>query len=247
MRIILPKMKRLESRLEHGDHWRTRHLFGYAMLICLILTTSNPSKADVAQPLNSTERHLATATALEYQAARSSLSGRSLQNGTPQTLKPKEVLLTQLREIKAVNGARANRQAEVFVYDYEALQTDYFLVELSSGSVLRTESLDQHHLPLNRNEIALAKRTLANDIQAMSALSAEYQTLFDTPLTTVDDLEIKAVIHRPYNSPDTVTCHSERCAELSLFTTSLVSLSIEPIIRLRDSNILQLRPPEARQ
>lgn len=230
------------------------------------LAFSTLAYAAVDQPLTSTERNAALSIAIgsmdlamkrattEHPLPRSmtSLSVNDAKNDKVDAsadasananagiigLDRHQVLLIQRKETKRRSQSTPARLAEVFLYDYAALTTDYRLVNLESMSIIKSDSLNQHHLPLNTNETTFAKNVLRNHPSLMATIKTEYEQLYNRPLRDLAQLSIKAVIHIPPTS--STRCHSERCAALSIVTDDLVSLTVEPIIVLREGKVLGL-------
>jgi len=161
----------------------------------------------------------------------------------------REILLTELVYRKSkknnntsvtVDTAKPARIAEMFVFDYATGVTTRYEIDLSTDTILREDDVESIYLPLNNNEQAMATRLVTSDAKIMSAVDEEYLKQFQQPLAELDDLQMKVSIWVPTsaNNSDVATqCRTQRCALISLFTSSNFSLSIEPVVNLKQMTV----------
>ena len=161
----------------------------------------------------------------------------------------REVLLTEL--VYRKNGKKKNSQnrvdnsdqpriAEMFVFDYDTGITTRYEIDLATDNILREDNMQSIYLPLNDNEQTLATRLVTADSTVMTAVNNEYLKQFQQPLAELDDLLMKVSIWKP-NRTDTsavaTECRTDRCAQISLFSRSNFSLSVEPVVNLKQMTV----------
>lgn len=220
----------------------------YAVLVCMALTglmhASNsmawqgPLTASEEDRLQQLGSSLTKSTAVETVQSRSAITPLGTQ-----------VLLTELvyRKKKknnnapeTIDSAEPSRIAEMFVFDYETGATTRYEIDLSTDTIVREDNVDSIYLPLNDNEQTMATRLVTADANIMSAVDAEYLKQFQQPLAELDDLQMKVSIWVPTRANDSdvaAKCRTQRCALVSLFTSSNFSLSIEPVVNLKQMTV----------
>jgi len=148
-----------------------------------------------------------------------------------------EILLVELQEVK-YRTADTPRLAEIFVFDYASGEASIMLVEVESQHVIRSQQINDIHLPLNEREIAAATRLLLDDATLMSSLALEYEKHVGKPLVSLQQLDMKVSIWNPFSSDQySQACSLTRCALVSLFTKNHHNFSVEPIVNLSTGSI----------
>ena len=227
-----------------------------ALSLCMVLSLSlvifgNPdAHADIAQPLDPLEQTLAIELARYSVATGSSNTNERLRSAqqTPKTaisgaLDNPHLLSVELKEQKPRPGIELARLAVVFLYDYVSQQTIYRVIDLETEQIVEALTLEQHHLPLTQQEIDYAIVLLQQNADAMGQIRAEYLHLTNNSMTDIAQIDIKVSIHNPHSSlqGSSRVCQQMRCAEFSLFTHDLVSLTTEPVISLTTGSVLGLQ------
>jgi len=222
----------------------------YAVLVCLALAGLMHASNSMAWqgPLSASEedRLRQLSSSLTKSAAVKNVEARSavIPLGT-------EVLLTELvysknkknnNATEAVDSAEPARIAEMFVFDYETGVTTRYEIDLATDTILREDDVESIYLPLNDKEQRIATGLVTSDASVMSVVDNEYLKQFQQPLAELDDLQMKVSIWVPNktNNSDVATqCRTQRCALVSLYTSSNFSLSVEPVVNLKQMTVHQ--------
>lgn len=217
--------------------------------LTLLLLISSPAVVLAWQaPLSSLETQIAAklVTEADGQKPRAAIAD-SKRNADNKPILGREVLLieTLYRKKKSPRKAAttnrgqvissAPRVAEAFVFDYSSGRTMRYLIDVGTSRMLDEQAVDSIHLPLNQREQELATALIFEDVAVAAAINAEFIREYGKAPQFNDDIDTKVFIWQPTpgdTSPLAIECRQQRCAWVSMFTRTSLSLSVEPVVNL---------------
>jgi len=132
------------------------------------------------------------------------------------------------------------RYINVYQYNYPQRAARLVVIDLQDGTLLKESSIASVHLPLNDIEIDYAISLLVNSTNLMESLKREHVKRSAQPLSSIDELDVKASIYEPRDKDH--ACQYDRCALLSLFDNTNTVFTIEPVINLSTLSVSVLNP-----
>lgn len=145
-------------------------------------------------------------------------------------------LSVEKREHKS---SRTLRWINVYQFHYGFSESRLLVVDLNTGKVAESHTIDSVHLPLNLAEIEYAIQILKDEAEVVQLLQADQIRRGQPAFSELGSLDVKASVYEPIQSDD--ECAQERCALLSLFDESLTVFSYEPIVHL-ETGLIRLLP-----
>lgn len=143
-----------------------------------------------------------------------------------------QVLFVEAKEQKK-KSTSIGLQAEVFLFDYQRVQTSVELVDATTGELISAKILDSVQLPLNTVEADYATQLLRDSSDFHNRLGSEYQHQFDQAVVDEKSIDMKVSVWVPDTRVYKDTpCLTSRCALVSVFTNQHYNFSIEPIVDL---------------
>ena len=134
---------------------------------------------------------------------------------------------------------KQSQRARVYQFHYDIQQSRLVLIDLPTASVVSTHTIDSVHLPLNANEIAMARKLVEADQTIMQKMAKEYARRASVSLTDLSMIDVKASIFEPSNNAH--ICATQRCALLSLFDQTHTVFAVEPLVNLQRLSVTTLR------
>lgn len=138
-----------------------------------------------------------------------------------------QTLSIEKQEQKNSSGTRLVR---VYQYHYAHESARLLIIDLIEQTLVREQTIDTIHLPLNQVEIEYAVSIVADNHSVLEQLHAEQRRRQRPIFTQLSELDIKASIFEPMDSQH--PCATQRCALLSLFDDTRTVFSIEPVVYL---------------
>lgn len=140
-------------------------------------------------------------------------------------------------ELAESKSAASGQIGRVYQFNHSTRQSRVVTVDLINARVMSQSSIDSVHLPLSRAEIQFAFNALSSS-DVLDSMRNEQITRGVAPFTTLEELDVKASIYAPKDAAH--TCHSQRCALLSLFDSTSTVFAIEPIVLLGSGDVITL-------
>jgi len=147
-----------------------------------------------------------------------------------------QTLSIELDERKKTNN---QRRARVYQFNYSTQQSRLILVDLNSREVIKSQTIDSVHLPLNEQEIETARTLIEQQPYIMDALNEERRVRGLPTLSDLSSLDVKASIFEPTDK--TRLCATQRCALLSLFDSTRTVFAVEPVVNLQQLSVTTLQ------
>lgn len=205
----------------------TRVLLTAALLFATVLPVA---AATMSASLSVDEQQFASSQANNQAWAqnRSSLQGSAHSLGV-------QTLSVELDERKKSNN---QRRARVYQFNYITQQSRLVLIDLNSREIIKAQTIQSIHLPLNEQEIAIARALIEQQPILMSTLNEERQSRGLPPISDLSTIDVKASIFEPHDQR--LLCAEQRCALVSLFDNTRTVFSVEPVVNLQQLSVTTL-------
>lgn len=160
-------------------------------------------------------------------------------NGLPERL----VLLVE-RHLEDKDADPDLRRADVYEYSYPADTLTVSVVDLASGRVDETESIQGTQLPLIEVESQRAIDLLLGDQTFAERLAIEYQRVMGRPLgDPAEDLDVQPIVFKADAVPTVASgqaaeCGLHRCAQFLIQTTDHALINLFPLVDLSAGVVL---------
>ncbi len=226
-------MRPLNATLCHRR--RKNHLLGIVAVVWAISTTVQSAWQ---APLSENERNIAQSIALPPQT--DEITGLRSSSPTPAHPLGIQVLLIEPKEQKKTTNSNA-KMVEVFTFDHNTHAAERTLVNLTMGTISHSQTINGIHLPLSDEEIEFAINAVRNDLNVYAKLQKEHAAQGHTETDDVmSDLQLRVSIWVPLSAEHEGVsgCIHERCALISIFDKHNVSYAIEPVVKLKTSEVL---------
>lgn len=142
-------------------------------------------------------------------------------------------------EIDERKKNKALRRARVYQFNYQLQQSRLVLVDLNNENIVKTQSINSVHLPLNDFEIATTRHLVEQQQAIMMKVNQELAARGLAAIPDLSSLDVKASIFEP--NSETHVCANQRCALVSLFDNTRTVFNVEPIVNLQTQTVSTLK------
>lgn len=156
-----------------------------------------------------------------------------------------EVLLVERNATDKNKQGSQSRQGVVYVYDYTSDELIHSVIDVATGDMSEQERVQGVQLPLTAAEEARAIALAWGDAQTHQTLAAQFEQLTGQPLTSLEQLHVKASVFLADSMPGRLNaaaqaCGLQRCAQLLFFNVDNVAFEMLPIVSLSKGSVLQV-------
>lgn len=209
-------------------------------------------------PLNAGEQSRALQAAAQSIGASPAVlaaAASALHTAMPQGLAPtpprpdQELLLVERhQEEKSVYAqAKWPRRADVYIYRYTDNSLLHEVYDLDKNQIDSSEAVKGVQLPLTPAEVQRALAIAFADPSVRPQLNAQYAQIAHQPLTSPDQLKVKAMVFHASAMGNTnlgaaATCGQTRCAQLLMAAGDNIVLQLIPIVDLSAGAVTDVLP-----